>query len=145
MNDLKTITVLFRAANSLEKIIRDDVFEYGRNVSEFGVLEALYHKDSLTLKGVIDKVLVPNSSMTYVVENLVNKGYIIKKQSEKDRRSYVLELSEKGRALMDKIFILHAKNMREILDILDEAEERTLQRALVKIGKTCKMKNQNGS
>jgi len=141
MNDLKTITVLFRATNSLEKIIREDVFKYGLNVSEFGVLEALYHKDSLSLKGVIDKVLIPNSSMSYVIENLVNKNYIYKKQLEKDKRSFLLELSEKGRKLMNKIFIMHKSNMRQILDILNEEEEKTLQRALVKIGKACKDKN----
>lgn len=138
MNDLKTITVLFRAYNSLEKLIRDDVFQYGLNVSEFGVLEALYHKERLSVKGVIDKVLVPNSSMSYVIENLVAKSYILKIQSEIDKRSFMLELTDKGRLLMDKIFPIHKQNMRTILDILDDEEEKTLQKALVKIGKITK-------
>lgn len=138
MNDLKTITVLFRAYNSLEKLIRADVFQYGLNVSEFGVLEALYHKERLSVKGVIDKVLVPNSSMSYVIENLVAKGYILKIQSDIDKRSFMLELTDKGRLLMDKIFPIHKQNMRAILDILDDAEEKTLQTALVKIGKITK-------
>lgn len=135
MNDLKTITVLFRAYNSLEKIIKEDVFQYGLNVSEFGVLEALYHKEKLSVKGIIDKVLVPNSSMSYVIENLVNKSYIIKTQSESDRRSYHLELSDKGKTLMKKVFPLHKEKMRKILDVLNEEEEMILQKSLVKIGK----------
>jgi MarR family 2-MHQ and catechol resistance regulon transcriptional repressor len=136
MKDLKTITVLFRAYNSLEKIVKEDVFQYGLNVSEFGVLEALYHKKKLSVKGIIDKVLVPNSSMSYVIENLVNKGYVLKSQSETDRRSYYLELSDKGNELMSKVFPLHKKKMRSILDTLDEDEEGVLQKALVKLGKT---------
>jgi MarR family 2-MHQ and catechol resistance regulon transcriptional repressor len=135
MNNLKTITILFRSHNSLEKAIKDDVLKYGLNVSEFGVLEALYHKEKLSVKGIIDKVLVPNSSMSYVIENLVNKSYISKIQSQKDKRSFMLELTSKGRELMDKIFPLHKKNMRAILDVLDENEEAILQKALVKIGK----------
>ena len=135
MNNLKTITILFRSHNSLEKAIKDDVLKYGLNVSEFGVLEALYHKEKLSVKGIVDKVLVPNSSMSYVIENLVNKGYISKIQSQKDKRSFMLELTSKGRELMDKIFPLHKKNMRAILDVLDENEEAILQKALVKIGK----------
>ena len=138
MNDLKTITILFRAYNSLEKIIRDDVFQYGLNVSEFGVLEALYHKKQLSVKAIIDKVLVPNSSMSYVIENLVAKNYIQKVQSEKDKRSYLLSLTDIGRNLMDKIFPIHKANMRKILDVLEETEETTLQKALVKIGKLSK-------
>ncbi|MDD3711881.1 MAG: MarR family winged helix-turn-helix transcriptional regulator [Candidatus Izemoplasmatales bacterium] len=136
MNELKTITVLFRAYNSLEKAVRDDIAKYGLNTSEFGVLEALYHKEKLSVKGVIDKVLTPNSSMSYVIENLVNKGYIIKKQSEKDKRSYVLELTLVGRNLMDEIFPLHKQNIRDILNVLDKEEEVVLQKALVKIGKS---------
>jgi MarR family 2-MHQ and catechol resistance regulon transcriptional repressor len=135
MNSLKTITILFRSHNSLEKAIKDDVLKYGLNVSEFGALEALYHKQKLSVKGIIDKVLVPNSSMSYVIENLVNKGYISKIQSEKDKRSFMLELTNEGRELMDKVFPLHKKNMRAILDVLDENEEAILQKALVKIGK----------
>jgi len=136
MNELKTITVLFRAYNSLEKAVRDDIAKYGLNTSEFGVLEALYHKEKLSVKGVIDKVLTPNSSMSYVIENLVNKGYIIKKQSEKDKRSFVLELTQAGRELMAVIFPLHKQNIRDILNVLDREEEIALQKALVKIGKS---------
>jgi len=136
MNELKTITVLFRAYNSLEKAVRDDIAKYGLNTNEFGVLEALYHKEKLSVKGVIDKVLTPNSSMSYVIENLVNKGYIIKKQSEKDKRSFVLELTQMGRKMMDVIFPLHKQNIRDILNVLDEEEEIALQKALVKIGKS---------
>jgi len=106
------------------------------NTSEFGVLEALYHKEKLSVKGVIDKVLTPNSSMSYVIENLVNKGYIIKKQSEKDKRSFVLELTQAGRELMAVIFPLHKQNIRDILNVLDREEEIALQKALVKIGKS---------
>lgn len=142
MNDLKTITILFRAVNTMEKLIRDDVFKYGLNVSEFGVLEALYHKGNLSLKGVIDKVLIPNSSMSYVIDNLVKKNYIIKNQSEKDRRSFMLELSNQGKDLMDKVFIQHQKNLRNVLDVLTENEERALQKSLIKIGKRAKTINE---
>jgi DNA-binding MarR family transcriptional regulator len=47
-----------------------------------------------------------------------------------------LELSDKGNELMSKVFPLHKKKMRSILDTLDEDEETVLQKALVKLGKT---------
>lgn len=139
MNNLKTITILFRAYNSLEKRIKGDILQYGLNVSEFGVLEALYHKEKLSVKGIVDKVLTPNSSMSYVIENLEKKGFITKNQSDKDKRSFMLELTNSGKSLMDKIFPIHKKNMRSILDVLDDEEEQILQKALVKIGKKAKL------
>ncbi len=138
MSDLKTLTTLFRAANSFERVIKEDVFKYGLNVSEFGVLEAIYHKGPMNVKDVLEKVLIANSSMTYVIDNLVTKGYLIKKQCEVDKRRFLLELSSKGNSLMDKIFPIHANNMRKILDILDIEEELSLQKSLSKIGKYAK-------
>lgn len=135
MESLKTITVLFRAYNSLEKIIRKDISQYGLNVNEFGVLEALFHRDTLTVKEVIDKVLAPNSSISYTIESLVRKSLIEKVQSIEDRRVFYLRLSKKGKDLMNKIFPIHKNNMRQILDVLAENEELILQKALVKIGK----------
>jgi len=135
MESLKTITVLFRAYNSLEKIIRKDISQYGLNVNEFGVLEALFHRDILSVKEVIDKVLAPNSSISYTIESLVRKSLIEKVQSIEDRRVFYLRLSKKGKDLMNKIFPIHKNNMRQILDVLAENEELILQKALVKIGK----------
>jgi MarR family transcriptional regulator, 2-MHQ and catechol-resistance regulon repressor len=138
MSDLKTLTTLFRAANSIERVIKEDVFKYGLNVSEFGVLEAIYHKGPMNVKDVLEKVLIANSSMSYVIDNLVTKGYLIRKQCIVDKRRFLLELSVKGKSLMDKIFPIHASNMRKILDILDIEEEIALQKSLSKIGKYAK-------
>jgi DNA-binding MarR family transcriptional regulator len=46
-----------------------------------------------------------------------------------------LELSDKGKTLMKKVFPLHKEKMRKILDVLNEEEEMLLQKSLVKIGK----------
>lgn len=138
MSDLKTLTTLFRAANAIERVVKEDVFQYGLNVSEFGALEALYHKGPMNVKDVIDKVLIANSSMSYVIENLINKGYIDKKQCLEDKRRFLLDLTPKGKTLMDKIFPRHKNNMRKILDVLDTEEESNLQYYLTKIGKYAK-------
>jgi MarR family 2-MHQ and catechol resistance regulon transcriptional repressor len=61
--DLKTITIFLRASHALEQIIKDEVLSHGLSLSEFGVLEALYHKGPLNVNQVISKVLIPNSSM----------------------------------------------------------------------------------
>jgi hypothetical protein len=54
----------------------------------------------------------------------------------------MLELSNQGKDLMDKVFIQHQKNLRNVLDVLDENEERTLQKSLIKIGKRAKTINE---
>ncbi|MDY0210487.1 MAG: MarR family transcriptional regulator [Acholeplasma sp.] len=143
MRNLKTVTVLFRAKNSFENIIKKDVLSYGLNPSEFGTLEALYHKGNLSVQEVTEKVLIANSSMTYVLDNLVKRGLITREQSLKDKRSFVLSLTQNGIDKMNQIYPTHEINMKKVLAVLTAEEELELQRLLKKIGKaasacTCK-------
>lgn len=135
MKDLKTIVTLFRATDSFSKAIQKDVKRYGLNVTEFGILEALYHKGKMTIKSLIEKVLITNSSMSYVIEQLHQKEFIVKIKSDIDGRSYMIDLTDKGRALMKKAFKEHKSHMRSIVNVLTPEEEAMLREWLKKIGK----------
>jgi MarR family 2-MHQ and catechol resistance regulon transcriptional repressor len=133
--DLKTITIFLRASHALEQIIKDEVLSHGLSLSEFGVLEALYHKGPLNVNQVISKVLIPNSSMSYVIDQLVNKGLISKTKDAIDKRVYRLDLKQSGHDFMEQMYPVHEKRLRQVLDKLSVDEEKTLQTLLKKIGK----------
>lgn len=135
MTDLKTITILFRTQNKLENIIREDVRCHGLNSSEFGALEVLYHKGPLPVQAIKEKVLIASSSMSYVIERLLDKDLITKSISSKDNRVHHVHLSQKGKGLMDEIYPKHVQTLRQTLNILTSEEELQLQTLLKKIGK----------
>lgn len=135
INDLKTITILFRTSNMIEKIIADDVAQYGLNPSEFGTLEVLYHKGSLPVQSICEKVLIASSSMSYVIENLIKKDYIVKVKDKVDKRYHIVHLTDQGKILMDEIYPKHVKQLRSVIDILNSDEEVKLQSILKKLGK----------
>jgi MarR family 2-MHQ and catechol resistance regulon transcriptional repressor len=135
MKDLKTIVSLFRATDSFSKAIQKDVKRYGLNVTEFGILEALYHKGKMSIKLLLEKVLITNSTMSYVIDQLIKKSYIIKVKSDVDGRSYLIDLTDDGRLLMKKAFKQHKKNMRSIIDVLSHEDEMKLKDLLKTIGK----------
>lgn len=135
MNDLKTITILFRTQNKLENLIRDDMRCHGLNTSEFGALEVLYHKGPLPVQAIKEKVLIASSSMSYVIERLLDKDLITKVMDSKDNRIHHVHLSTKGKALMDEIYPKHVETLRLTLDKLTPEEEGQLQSLLKKIGK----------
>lgn len=138
INDLKTITILFRATNEIEKIIADDVSQYDLNPSEFGALEVLYHKGPLPVQSICEKVLIASSSMSYVIENLIRKEFINKTKNIQDKRYHIVELTENGRNLMDVIYPKHVEKLRKVIDILNQDEELSLQSNLKKLGKQSK-------
>jgi len=135
INDLKTITTLFRATNSIEKIILADVSNYGLNPSEFGALEVLFHKGPLPVQTISDKVLIASSSMSYVIENLIKKNYIMKIKNEDDKRIHIVHLTETGKLLMNTIYPKHLENLRKTINILSNEEEQLLKNLLKKLGK----------
>lgn len=136
--DLKTITILFRAKNSLENLIKQDVQSYGVNVSEFGTLEALYHKGALTVQQIIDKVLIANSSMTYVLDNLTKRGLITRTKDAIDKRIFKVELTPEGSKFMDQIYPQHEQNMKTVLNVLTVEEQQILQSLLKTLGLNAK-------
>lgn len=104
MNDLKTLTLLFRASHSLHESIKNDVKNYGINLSEFAVLEALFHLGDLSASQLKEKVLMAPSSMTYVIDQLVLKGLVYRTHPDLDLRKVMVTLSENGHLVISKSY-----------------------------------------
>lgn len=136
MNDLKTITILFRAKNHLDELIKTQTERFGLNPTEFAALEVLYHKGPLTPNVISTKVLIAPSSMTYVIQRLVEKGLIERTIASGDKRSAQLSLSTSGRQLMDRVYPDHVATLRHTLDRLSPSDEQTLRDLLKIIGQS---------
>ena len=134
-NELKTITILFRATDYIRSYIQKDVQRYGLNATEFGVLEVLYHKGPQPVHLIKSKVLIANSSLSYVIDTLIQKGLIQKEKDPQDRRNHICELTDQGKALFDESYPRHVVQLRSVLNILTPDEERQLQFLLKKLGK----------
>lgn len=133
--DLKSLIVLFKTHSHLTKHVKLSLESCEISVNEFAAMEALYTKGNLTTGELIDLVLIPNSSMTYVLGTLQEKGYIIREKDALDKRIQRLTLTDKGRSLFKEIYEAHFKHMRSIFNILTEEEEMEMQRILKKLGK----------
>lgn len=122
---LKAITVLLRASQSIQDVVKHEVAEYGLNPTEFSVLELLYHKGDQPIQTIGKKVLLTSGSMTYIIDRLEAKGYLIRKACPSDRRVTYAALTEEGQALMSCIFPAHEHRMDELFDGLDLDETIT--------------------
>jgi len=135
-NNLKMLIVLFKTQKNLNKHIKKSLFGSGLPVNEFAVLESLYNKGDMTVSELINYVLIPNSSMTYVVSRLVNKEYIKEVNNPKDQRVKILTLTDLGRAVFIKTYEKHYQHMRAQFDQLTKDEEATLVELLKKLGRS---------
>jgi hypothetical protein len=66
---LQLVIALSRAFQALERAVRPHLTEHGLGLTEFAVLEVLYHKGVLPLGEIRDRILVTGASTTYVVKS----------------------------------------------------------------------------
>lgn len=131
---LKLTTVLFRAMQSVENVIKKDIFSYHLNTSEFGVLELLYNRGKQPMQSIASRMLMANSSMTYVIDKLEQRQMIYRTPGDEDKRVVMVELTEGGRQFFSSIFDHHVATLSSIFEILDENELPNMIELLKKVG-----------
>src|SRR5512132_3312755 len=82
---LQLIIALGRALQALEQGARTQLAEYDLGMTEFAVLEVLYHKGPLPLGEVRDRILITGASTTYVVNKLEERGLIRRRACAEDQ------------------------------------------------------------
>jgi MarR family transcriptional regulator, 2-MHQ and catechol-resistance regulon repressor len=127
--------VLMKAFHSLSAYSSRDWRESGLGDSEFRVLEVLLHKGPLPVNVIGPKVYLTPGSISLAVDRLYAKGFVSRIESETDRRVRLIDLTPKGRTLIQGIFNAHARSMEELVQVLNETERIHLVEALKKLGK----------
>lgn len=131
--NLKALTVLVRAADALHELIKKDVAQYGLNPTEFSVLELLYHRGRQPIQLIGKKVLIASSSITYVIDKLETKQYVVRQACPEDRRVTFAELTDRGRQLMDEIFPKHEQVINQAFEGMEQQEMEEMIEAVKKI------------
>ncbi|WP_422477370.1 MarR family winged helix-turn-helix transcriptional regulator [Pleomorphochaeta sp. DL1XJH-081] len=132
--NLKTLVALSRCFQSVRKREMKTIKGAGLTVAQFGVLEILYHKGDLRIREIIEGTLSTGGNMTVVIENLEKIGFVSRYPDPKDGRASLIQITDKGRALMNRTFGGHVENIGEIFAVLDAQEKQELILLLKKLG-----------
>lgn len=76
---------------------------------ELSILFKLYQNPQMIMRDLSEAIHVSKSSVTGIVDHLEELGYLRRVLNRKDRRSYALEITEKGKSVQ----LQHEKNERE--------------------------------
>ena len=132
---LKLFVVLNRATAVLRQRAEADVTRHGLTLGEFAVMEALYHRGDMLQGELQEKVLVTSGGITYLVDRLVEQGYVERKLCATDRRARYASLTAAGRHLMAAIFPEHAEALEEAAAGLTLEEKRQAVRLIRQLGR----------
>ncbi len=82
------------------------------------------------MSALVARLGVSLSTVSGLVERLVEAGLASRRDDPADRRQVVVGLTAAGTALTDRFRELNARQMRDLLERLDEAELRLVSTAL---------------
>ncbi|QEN08799.1 MarR family transcriptional regulator [Oceanispirochaeta crateris] len=131
--NLKLVIALARSLQYLHRGEGKNIQDAGLTLSQFSVLEALYHKGDLRICEIIEKTLSSGGNMTVVVNNLVKDGMVARYQDPDDGRASKICLTDKGRSIIDELFPRHIESLRSLFTSLKEEEKLQLLKILKKL------------
>ena len=131
---LRLLIVMSRALRAVTEPARQQLKRWDLSPTEFGVLEALYHKGPLPLTALAERVLITGASMTYAVKQLEQRGLVLRRPSAEDQRFVFGELTDDGRALIAQVFPEHAEAIRQAMRGLSRQEKRQAAELLKRLG-----------
>ncbi len=131
---LSAYVKLVRASDSLTSRIHRHLAATGLTISQFGVLEALYHLGPLSQAEIAKKVLKSTGNITMVIDNLEKRGLVKRERDKEDRRYYAVQMTAEGKKLIRRIFPRHAARIVEEMSVLSRVEQDSLGNLCRKLG-----------
>lgn len=124
----KTYRVMLAKADESKKKV-------GLGDSDFRVLEALLHDGPLPVNVIGQRVELTTGSITTAIDRMEAKWLVARKNHPEDRRVRLVELTAKGRRLIEKAYAQHCSDMERAMSGLSRDERRELVDLLGRLGK----------
>jgi DNA-binding MarR family transcriptional regulator len=130
-----------RLAQLLQERIEPIFVRHGLNGGEYDVLAALRRAGPpfrLSPSGLSQSLIVTSGGMTKRLKSLEDAGLVRRSPNQLDRRSTLVQLTPKGRKLIDSVVVAHVANERRLIASLHEDScqhlASLLRRFLVALG-----------
>ena len=130
---VELITIITRLIGDGEMRFIREYESAGITARNIEYIDAIHRLGNPNLSEIARALNLSKPSVTAIVDKLIDKGYIRKFQSDEDRRSFHVHLSEKGEELVR----MHQEAHNTIADLfrntLDDRDLKALIRILNKV------------
>lgn len=125
---------LVRATEAVNARTSQNFAAAGLTVSQFGVLEALFHGGPLCQRDLAKKILKSTGNITMVIDNLEKRQLVQRERDAEDRRFITVQLTDAGRQLISSIFPEQLAAIMAEMGTLTDEEQDELGRLCRKLG-----------
>ena len=126
---------LVRATESVSHRLHRHLESSKLTVTQFGVLEALFHLGAMHQRDLAEKLLKSGGNITLVIDNLEKRQLVKRDREVGDRRCIAVSLTPAGKQLISDLFPAHVDAIAGQMSILSLEEQAELGRLCKKLGK----------
>lgn len=131
--DEQIIVALRRIAQSIDTYSRFLWLEHGLTAPQLGALRELKRHKDVTPGRLADLLHVTPQTMAGIVSRLLQRGLVTRQQDERDRRSYMIHITDEGLRLADAAPSLLRDQFRTALAGLQDWERTQMLATLQRI------------
>ena len=102
----------------------------GLSMPQFSILMQLYQRGYCGISDISDRFEISNAAASQHVENLVQAGLIGRTEDPRDRRAKQIQLSERGRALIQHGFGARYQWVDQLAKAVDPKDQEKIAEAL---------------
>ena len=99
---IEAVQSFMMISKTLAKYTQQNAESLGVTLPQLGILNTIYSSPVITLKALTEKLVMPKSTASVKVEELVSLSLIERKPSEDDRREVCLSLTPAGKEISKK-------------------------------------------
>ncbi|MFH0881550.1 MAG: MarR family transcriptional regulator [bacterium] len=133
---LSTYIKLIRAVDSLIGHVSRTFYDNRLTISQFGVLDALYHLGPMCQSILAQKILKSSGNMTMVIDNLEKQKLVSRIRDKDDRRKMTVLLTKTGKDLFEELLPGHVALIAEAFTEFSVEEMDILGNMAKKLGWT---------
>lgn len=127
---LEDVEVLHQFMRNFFNHCNNETLQYEINKTQINVLATVAKYRENTMTQISEEVGLEKGSFTTVVDSLIEKGYLERVRSTKDRRKISLELTQQGNEIAEAIHRHRQCHMHKIFEQSDEATLKSVKEAI---------------
>ncbi|GAB4141965.1 MAG: hypothetical protein Fur0041_17130 [Bacteroidia bacterium] len=143
MSEPVTGVVFYTIENAIKtyrKFAQKRIDEQGLDITidQWLILNCLHLNKDIPQNQLAEITFKNVASVTRMIDLLVKKEYLIRSMHADDRRRFVLEITEKGKEIVEKVNLIVKKNRSIALKGLNNDDVNQMQSSLRQIIENCK-------
>ncbi|MBN2220124.1 MAG: MarR family transcriptional regulator [Kosmotogaceae bacterium] len=119
--NLRTISTRIRREG--RKVLRD----FPITPAQFDVLQVLFFNGEKRMSDISRWLGITKSTTTGLVKRLIDADLVERRRSDKDRRSYIIDISDAGKTLIEKVIDRRVEYLMSVMTEIKSDQVKALE------------------